>query len=85
MKLVCPVHRPVTEIELLEVHPAGTLKYGSYIHTMQIDTRIYLAWLTDRFTSAGQSRLYMFSQCWFSLKCFPAFFTCLLSVQEEGW
>ena len=55
MKLVCPVHRPVTETELLELHPAGTLKYGSYIHTMQIDTRIYLAWLTDRFKSAGQS------------------------------
>ena len=55
MKLLCSVHRPVTETELGQAHPAGTWKYGTYLHTMQIDTRIYLAWLTDRFTSAGQS------------------------------
>jgi len=53
MKKLCTVYRSCTEKELNLAKPEGKFKYGVYLHTVQIDTALYLAYLTDRFLAAG--------------------------------
>jgi len=53
MEKLCNVYRRMNERELNLAQPAGKFKHGVYFHTMQIDTGLYLKYLTDRFIAAG--------------------------------
>lgn len=53
MKSLCKVYRKCTQRELNLPQPEGRFKHGVYMHTVQIDTEIYLAYLADRFRKAG--------------------------------
>jgi len=53
MEKLGTVYRDCTEAELSLAQPAGKFKFGKYIHTVQIDTKPYLAYLLKQFLSAG--------------------------------
>lgn len=54
-KKLCKVYRKCTEKELNLPQPSGKYKHGIYVHTLQMDTGIYLPYLTKRFKAAGGS------------------------------
>jgi len=53
MKELSPVYRDCTSAELNLASPTGKFQFGKYLHTVQIDTELYLKYLMELFLSAG--------------------------------
>jgi len=53
MNELCSVYRDCTAEELRLPQPEGKFKFGKYLHSLQIDTKPYLAYLLEKFKEAG--------------------------------
>ena len=54
MNELCSVYRDCTAEELRLPQPEGKFKFGKYLHSLQIDTKPYLAYLLEKFKEAGK-------------------------------